>query len=101
MACPSNSLTICLIFNQSIIKYIQLVIKISRIAHLLRYHRSENPFILPDDLTLCISSLEYLQFRHWTSDIRHQTPLIYDEEELFNNLQDSKDKSQDYFGTYG
>lgn len=99
--CPSNSLTICLTFNQSISKYIQLVIKFSRIAHLLRYHRSENPFILPDDLTLCISSLEYLQFRHWTSDIRHQTPLIYDEKGLFNNLQDSKDKSQDYFGTYG
>jgi hypothetical protein len=97
MACPSNSLTICLIFNQSISKYIQLVIKFSRSDHLFRYHRSENPFILPDDLTLCISSLQYTSLHEISSvDGIGRTPP-YDQKELTHNLQDLKDKSQAIF----
>ena len=98
MACPSNSLTNYLIFNQSISKYIQLVIKFSRSDHLLRYHRSENPFILPDELTQCISSLQYTSLYEIASadGIIDRTPP-YDEKELIHNLQDLKDKSQDIF----
>ena len=95
--CPLNSLTICLIFNQSIIKYIQLVIKISRIAHVLRYHRPGNPFIFPDNPILGISSFQATSFHEISSVDGIDRTLPYDEKELVNNLQDLKDKSQDFF----